>query len=105
MSPSLVEDFTGKAALVDGGDRGRARQADAHPPGGRDYQVTVADDLSGWRAGLAGRPGIEIRVHDACDHMFFPGSGPSTPAGYGRPQHVDAAVVAEVADWLGRDRA
>ncbi|NJP93060.1 hypothetical protein HCN51_27035 [Nonomuraea sp. FMUSA5-5] len=68
--------------------------------GGRDYQVTVADDLAGWQAGLAHRPDVTIRVHDADDHLFFPGSGPSTPADYHRPQHVDAAVVTGIADWL-----
>jgi|SRR5580692_9574445 hypothetical protein len=33
-------------------------------------------------------------------------SGKSTPADYERPQHVDAAVVAGIADWLvpGRGR-
>ncbi|GAA3246497.1 alpha/beta hydrolase [Nonomuraea helvata] len=68
--------------------------------GGRDYQVTVADDLAGWQAGLAHRPDVTIRVYDADDHLFFPGSGPSTPADYESPQHVDPAVVADVADWL-----
>ncbi|MFI6395501.1 serine aminopeptidase domain-containing protein [Nonomuraea sp. NPDC050540] len=68
--------------------------------GGRDYQVTVADDLAGWRAGLAHRADVTIRVYDADDHLFFPGSGPSTPADYGKPQHVDAAVVTDIADWL-----
>ncbi|RSM99561.1 hypothetical protein DMB42_42460 [Nonomuraea sp. WAC 01424] len=68
--------------------------------GGRDYQVTVADDLAGWQAGLAHRTDVTIRVYDADDHLFFPGSGPSTPADYDRPQHVDAAVVTDIADWL-----
>ncbi|WP_327581667.1 alpha/beta hydrolase [Nonomuraea sp. NBC_00507] len=68
--------------------------------GGRDYQVTVADDLAGWQAGLAHRPDVTIRVYDADDHLFFPGSGPSTPADYDKPQHVDATVVTDIADWL-----
>ncbi|MEV0353145.1 alpha/beta fold hydrolase [Nonomuraea sp. NPDC050680] len=68
--------------------------------GGRDYQVTVADDLARWQAGLAHRADVTIRVHDADDHLFFSGSGPSTPADYESPQHVDAAVVADIADWL-----
>ncbi|MFF3437187.1 alpha/beta hydrolase family protein [Streptosporangium sp. NPDC002721] len=68
--------------------------------GGRDYQVTVADDLPAWRAGLAHRPDVTIRVYDADDHLFFPGTGPSTPAGYEPAQHVDPAVVADVAEWL-----
>jgi uncharacterized protein len=68
--------------------------------GGRDYQVTVADDLAGWQAGLADRRDVTIRVYDADDHLFFRGEGPSTPAGYEPPQHVDPAVVADIAGWL-----
>ncbi|WP_245746525.1 alpha/beta hydrolase family protein [Nocardia altamirensis] len=70
--------------------------------GARDYQVTVADDLVGWQTGLAGRPDVTFRVYDADDHMFFPGSGISTPASYQAPQHVDPAVVADIAEWLSR---
>jgi uncharacterized protein len=68
--------------------------------GGRDYQVTVDDDLTGWQAGLAHREDVVIRVYDADDHLFFPGSGPSTPVGYEAPQHVDPAVVTDIAEWL-----
>ncbi|MEU4678180.1 hypothetical protein [Micromonospora sp. NPDC023737] len=68
--------------------------------GGRDYQVTVRADLSRWRAGLAHRPDVTIRVYDADNHLFFPGSGPSTPAECEAPQHVDPVVVADVAAWL-----
>ncbi|MEU2022719.1 alpha/beta hydrolase [Streptomyces sp. NPDC016469] len=73
--------------------------------GGRDYQVTVADDLAGWRRALAGRPEVSIRIHERVDHLFFAGSGPSTPADYARPGHVDPAVVDEVATWLTRYEA
>ncbi|MFB4265711.1 alpha/beta fold hydrolase [Nonomuraea sp. GTA35] len=73
--------------------------------GGRDYQVTVADDLSGWRTGLAHRPDVTIRVYDADNHLFFPGEGVSTPEEYEVAQHVDPAVVEDIAKWLvaGRD--
>jgi dienelactone hydrolase len=69
--------------------------------GGRDYQVTVEDDLALWRAAFGGRPDVAIRVYDADDHLFFPGSGPSTPALYEPRQHVDEAVVANIAKWIG----
>ena len=72
--------------------------------GGRDYQVTVADDLSRWRAALDGRPDVTIRVYPADNHLFFPGSGPSTPAEYEPAQHVDPAVVSDVAAWLTTTR-
>lgn len=68
--------------------------------GGRDYQVTVQDDLSRWRAGLDHRPDVTIHVHDADNHLFFPGAGPSTPAEYELVQHVDPAVIADIAEWL-----
>jgi hypothetical protein len=32
--------------------------------------------------------------------MFFVGAGDSAPADYQLPQHVDAAVIADIADWL-----
>jgi hypothetical protein len=68
--------------------------------GGRDYQATVAEDLAGWQAGLAGRPDVTIRVYDADNHLFVPGSGPSSPAEYEPAQHVDPAVIADIATWL-----
>lgn len=68
--------------------------------GGRDYQVTVADDLALWRTGLTGVPGVVTRVYDADNHLFFPGEGPSVPAEYERPQHVDPVAIRDVADWV-----
>jgi dienelactone hydrolase len=68
--------------------------------GGRDYQATIADDLSRWRAALGARPDVTIRVYDADNHLFFTGSGPSTPAEYEPAQHMDPAVVAGIAAWL-----
>jgi dienelactone hydrolase len=72
--------------------------------GGRDYQVTVADDLSRWQAALNGRPDVMIRVYPADNHLFFPGSGPSSPAENEPAQHVDPAVVADIAAWLTASR-
>ncbi|MCP2339436.1 alpha/beta hydrolase family protein [Actinomadura rupiterrae] len=68
--------------------------------GGRDYQVTVADDLSRWQTALKGRSDVTFRVYESDDHMFFPGSGPSLPSDYLQPQHVDPAVIEDVAAWL-----
>jgi uncharacterized protein len=68
--------------------------------GGRDFQVTAKDDLPGWQAGLGHRADVTIRVYDADNHLFFPGTGPSAPAEYERPQHVDPSVVADIARWL-----
>ncbi|SFX80533.1 alpha/beta hydrolase family protein [Streptomyces atratus] len=70
--------------------------------GGRDYQVTVADDLARWQGALAHRPEVTIRIHQDANHLFFSGSGHSTPAEYARPGHVEPAVVDGIAAWLGR---
>ncbi|WP_328701398.1 alpha/beta hydrolase family protein [Amycolatopsis pittospori] len=68
--------------------------------GGRDYQVTIEDDLARWQTGLAGRPDVTVRVHEAADHLFFPGAGPSSPSDYEHPHHVDPAVVGDIATWV-----
>jgi dienelactone hydrolase len=68
--------------------------------GGRDYQVTVADDLPAWRTALGTRDDVTIRIYEPDNHMFFPGSGPSTPAEYEPAQHVDPAVVGDIAEWI-----
>ncbi|WP_329002354.1 lysophospholipase [Kribbella sp. NBC_00709] len=65
--------------------------------GGRDYQVTVADDLPAWRDGL---PDATIEIVAADNHVFFPGTGQSTMADYQVPGHVDPAVVTTILDWL-----
>ena len=69
--------------------------------GGRDYQVTVADDLSRWQAGLGSRANVTVRVYPADNHFFFPGTGPSSPAELPAAHHLDPEVVADVTDWLG----
>ena len=68
--------------------------------GGRDYQVTVDDDLERWKTGLAGRPNVTFRLYPADKHLLFPGSGPSTPAEYEPAQHVDPTVVTGLVKWL-----
>jgi uncharacterized protein len=68
--------------------------------GGRDYQATVADDLPEWQAALGGRPDVTIRIFEADNHLFFPGSGPSSPAEYEPAQHMDPEVITCVANWI-----
>lgn len=50
------------------------------------------------------RCALPIRVYDADNHLFFPGTGTSTPADYAAPQHVDPAVVDGIAQWLAPRR-
>ena len=68
--------------------------------GGRDYQVTVAEDLALWKAAVGDRPDVTIRVYDADNHMFTPGTGPSTPAEYSTPANIDPAVIDDIIRWL-----
>ena len=70
--------------------------------GGRDYQATVDDDLSRWQAALGSRPDVTIRVYDADNHLFFPGSGPSSPEEYEPAQHMDPEVIAGIAAGSAR---
>ena len=72
--------------------------------GGRDYQVTVDDDLVTWCQALDGRPDVSIRVYPADNHFFFSGSGPSAPDESEPAQHVDAEVVFDVGNWVNSGR-
>jgi uncharacterized protein len=68
--------------------------------GGRDYQVTINDDLQAWRTCLAGHPELTIRVYPEHNHMFAHGSGPPTPADYDHPHHIDEHIIIDVANWI-----
>jgi dienelactone hydrolase len=68
--------------------------------GGRDYQVTVDDDLKRWQERLAQRRDIIFRVYPADNHLFFPGDGASSPDEYVPPQHVDQRVIADISTWI-----
>lgn len=68
--------------------------------GGRDYQVTVADDLKVWLKGLTGRPNVTVHQYPNADHLFIDGTGPPTPADYATASHVDPRVVTDIATWI-----
>jgi uncharacterized protein len=83
-----------------------ATAADVNAPililqGGRDYQVTITDDLKRWQDGLAHRANVTFRIYPADNHFFFPGSGPSSPDEYTPPQHVDHRVITDISAWIG----
>jgi dienelactone hydrolase len=70
--------------------------------GGRDYQV-LQSDFEAWRKALAGQPNVTFKLYPDLNHLMVPGEGMSTPAEYGKPGHVDEAVVKDIATWiLGR---
>jgi uncharacterized protein len=72
--------------------------------GGRDYQATVTEDLALWQVAVGDLPDVTTRVYPADNHFFFSGAGQSTPAEYEAVQHMDRAVVDDIADWASRKR-
>jgi dienelactone hydrolase len=68
--------------------------------GGRDYQVTMADDFDGWRHALSGDGRATLKTYPALDHRLVAGQGPSSPDQYRQPGHVDEQLVADVAAWI-----
>ena len=69
--------------------------------GERDYQVTM-DDFASWQRALGSRANVQFKSYPALNHVFIAGSGPSAPAEYQRPGHVDEAVVRDIAAWITR---
>jgi dienelactone hydrolase len=67
--------------------------------GGRDYQVTGAD-YAVWKQRLGDRKNVTIKLYKPLNHLMIAGEGPSTPADYQRSGHVDAMIIADLADWV-----
>ncbi|MCD1295773.1 hypothetical protein CUJ83_12265 [Methanocella sp. CWC-04] len=68
--------------------------------GGRDYQVTPEVDFEGWKAALAGKENVTLKLYPELNHLFFAGEGRSTPQEYDIEGHVDAEVVHDIARWI-----
>jgi pimeloyl-ACP methyl ester carboxylesterase len=69
--------------------------------GGRDYLVTVEDDLPIWREAIGDDPRTEIVVFEDLNHRFQSGEGPSRPQEWTQPENpVDERVVGRVAEFL-----
>jgi dienelactone hydrolase len=66
--------------------------------GERDYQVTP-DNLAAWKKAV---PSATFKTYPKLNHLFIEGEGKSTPAEYGKPGHVSAAVIADIAGWIKR---
>jgi dienelactone hydrolase len=67
--------------------------------GGRDYQVPLGDFL-GWKTALAGRRNVTFRSYPKLNHFFVTGEGRSSPEEYGKPGHVAAQVVGDIAAFV-----
>ncbi|MBX3692625.1 alpha/beta fold hydrolase [Dokdonella sp.] len=69
--------------------------------GGRDYQVTPADDFARWREAFADEPRVQLREYPLLSHLFMPGGDPPGPKDYSVEGHVDATVIDDIAAWIG----
>jgi len=67
--------------------------------GERDYQVTKAD-YAGWQKALGRKKTAKLVLYPKLTHLFIAGEGPSSPAEYEKPGHVDAQVIADIASWV-----
>jgi alpha-beta hydrolase superfamily lysophospholipase len=67
--------------------------------GGRDYQVPPSEGAL-WRRALAGTTRATFKEYPALNHLLLAGEGPSRPAEYAIPGHVDGAVVSDLAAWV-----
>ncbi|MFB6188625.1 MAG: DUF3887 domain-containing protein [Halapricum sp.] len=68
--------------------------------GGRDYQVTPAEDFQAWRDALSGVSNVRFEQYARLNHLFMAGSGQPNPEEYYRKGHVSPAVVEDLAGWL-----
>jgi hypothetical protein len=68
--------------------------------GERDYQVTKTGDYAGWQKALGKKKSVKLVLYPKLTHLFIAGEGPSTPAEYEKPGHVDEQVVADIASWI-----
>jgi pimeloyl-ACP methyl ester carboxylesterase len=69
--------------------------------GGRDYQITVENDLPIWREALSSASDVAIEVYDDLNHLFQQGEGPSTGREYYEPDAVfDRRVIEDVAAFV-----
>jgi dienelactone hydrolase len=68
--------------------------------GGRDYQVTVDDDLARWRHALAGHDNVTERRYPNANHLFIDGSGPPNPDEYNVAGSVNPHVATDIAEWM-----
>ncbi|MBK8029600.1 MAG: alpha/beta fold hydrolase [Chloroflexi bacterium] len=68
--------------------------------GERDYQVTVADELVLWQAGLESRDDVTFATFPTLNHLLFPGDGAPSPQEYQTPGHVDGGVINTIADGI-----
>jgi dienelactone hydrolase len=68
--------------------------------GGRDYQVTPDGDFALWQAAFVHDPRVTLKLYPTLGHIFTPASDPPSPADYDHAEHVNTAVIADIAHWI-----
>jgi hypothetical protein len=68
--------------------------------GGRDYQVTAADDYPAWQEALAEKSNATLKLYPKLSHEFIAGEGPATPQEYLVEGHVNEEVIQDIARWI-----
>jgi fermentation-respiration switch protein FrsA (DUF1100 family) len=71
--------------------------------GSRDYQVTL-EDFEGWKNALDTRKNVVYKLYSDDNHLLIPGKGKCTPQEYFKVGHVDSAVIADLAEWIKKNR-
>ncbi len=69
--------------------------------GGKDIQVNQ-QDYNLIRNALAGKK-AEFKLFPNLNHLMMPVEGESTGAEYGKPGHIDPAVIKTIADWIAKN--
>jgi uncharacterized protein len=57
-------------------------------------------DLSRFKAALAGHANATLRELPSLNHLFMAGEGRSRPEEYDRPSHVDGQVIDAIAAFV-----
>jgi uncharacterized protein len=68
--------------------------------GGRDFQVTPEGDFRAWQSAFANSENATLKLYPDLNHLFMFGTGPSLPAEYAKPGHVDEQVITDIAAWI-----
>lgn len=69
--------------------------------GDRDPQVSTGE-FNLWTSGLNGQKGASTKTYPGLNHSFVAGQGKSTEAEYRKPGHAEAAMIDDIAAFVGK---
>ena len=62
--------------------------------------VSARPRFAAWKAALGKRKDVAFYTYRDANHAFAAGAGPSTPAEYSRPGHVEDKVIDDLTAWI-----